>query len=234
MFEFQVVGEELNYHKPASTPQKPLLGKKLKGQKFVSATRLPRYGKQLDTDHRARQDDWEITGSMSEDRPSVPADIRRRVLVEAGHRCAIPTCRYIQVVVHHIVPWAICQCHEYNNLIALCPNCHQRADLGEIDRKSMLIYKANLRFAHDKFSKFEMDLLFMLFRSAPNVGYPLPPYLLLLVNRLLECNYIIRHAVTESGLWVFGAGGSIKTDPDVLLITAQGRAFIQSLGLHEL
>jgi 5-methylcytosine-specific restriction endonuclease McrA len=75
--------------------------------------------------------------SEGEGRPPVPADIRRRVLVEAGHRCAIPTCRYIEVDIHHIIPWATCQAHEYDNLIALCPNCHRRADRGEIDRKSL-------------------------------------------------------------------------------------------------
>lgn len=97
-------------------------------------------------------------------RPPIPAEIRRRILVEAGHRCAIPTCRYIEVDVHHIVPWAQCQAHEYDNLIALCPNCHRRADRGEIDRKSLRLYKANLRFVHDKYSQLEMDILFELRR----------------------------------------------------------------------
>ena len=39
-----------------------------------------------------------------ENRPPIPADIKRKVLVEAGHRCAIPTCRYIEVEIHHIAP----------------------------------------------------------------------------------------------------------------------------------
>jgi HNH endonuclease len=107
-----------------------------------------------------------------EGRPPIPADIRRRVLVEAGHRCAIPTCRYIEVDVHHVVPWAQCQSHEYDNLIALCPNCHRRADRGEIDRKSLRLYKFNLRFAHDKYSQIEMDILFELFRIPVNEGMP--------------------------------------------------------------
>lgn len=77
-------------------------------------------------------------------RPAIPAEIRRAVLVEAGHRCAISTCKYPSVDVHHIVPWEISQSHDYENLIALCPNCHRRADSGEIDRKSLRIYKARL------------------------------------------------------------------------------------------
>lgn len=78
-------------------------------------------------------------------RPTIPADVRRRVLLEAGHRCAIHTCLHPEVDVHHIVPWNQSQDHAFENLIALCPNCHRRADAGEIDRQSLLAYKARLR-----------------------------------------------------------------------------------------
>lgn len=80
-------------------------------------------------------------------RPAVSAALRRKILVEAGHRCAIHSCRNPDVDVHHIVPWDKCQEHNYENLIALCPNCHRRADLGEIDRKSLRLYKAQLTAA---------------------------------------------------------------------------------------
>jgi len=78
------------------------------------------------------------------DRIPIPADLRRRILVEAGHRCAIHTCKHPEVDVHHIVPWEKCRQHDYDNLIALCPNCHRRADAGEIDRSSLRLYKARL------------------------------------------------------------------------------------------
>src|SRR5258708_15613587 len=104
---------------------------------------------------QAKYESWGILMDM---RLSIPSEVRRRILVEAGHRCAIPTCRYIQVDVHHIIPWSKCKEHKYENLIALCPNCHQRADSGEIDRKSLRLYKRNLRFAHDKYSQLEMDI----------------------------------------------------------------------------
>jgi hypothetical protein len=77
-------------------------------------------------------------------RPVIPAEIRRAVLVEAGHRCAIPRCGETEIDVHHIVPWEKCQKHEYSNLIALCPICHRRTHKGEIDRKALLQYKAAL------------------------------------------------------------------------------------------
>ncbi|HJQ83495.1 MAG TPA: HNH endonuclease [Candidatus Binatia bacterium] len=87
----------------------------------------------------------------SDTRPAIPAELRRRVLVEAGHRCAIQTCRHTaDVDLHHIIPWERCREHTYDNLIALCPNCHRRADAGEIDRKSLLLYKAQLKAILDE------------------------------------------------------------------------------------
>lgn len=78
------------------------------------------------------------------ERPAIPNELRRRILVEAGHRWAIHTCLHPEVDIHHIVPWEQCEKHEYDNLIALCPNCHRRADAGEIDRLSLKLYKARL------------------------------------------------------------------------------------------
>lgn len=77
-------------------------------------------------------------------RPGIQAELRRRVLLEAGHRCAIPTCKFPDIDVHHIVPWSKCREHRFENLIALCPNCHRRVHKGEIDRKSLLLYKNRL------------------------------------------------------------------------------------------
>lgn len=92
-------------------------------------------------------------------RTAIPTEIKRRVLVEAGHRCAIPTCRYPAYEVAHIEPYSKVKQHEYQNLIALCPNCHTRYDKGEIDRQSMLIYKRKIAFLSDRYSKFELNVM---------------------------------------------------------------------------
>lgn len=166
-----------------------------------------------------------------EKRPPIPAEVKRRVLVEAGHRCAIPTCRYIETEIHHIVPWHSCKTHEYDNLIALCANCHRRADRGEIDRKALRLYKFNLRFAHDKFSQLEMDMLFQLATGPSGRGEPWTPFMLIFFKRLLEMKYV---AVAEQS----GGGGvfigGVRANPTFLLITDAGRQFIQELGLHEI
>lgn len=80
-----------------------------------------------------------------EQRPAIPTEVRRSVLLEAGHRCAIHTCQHTDVEVHHIEPWAQCKEHNFENLIALCPNCHKLVESGKIDRKSLHRYKARLR-----------------------------------------------------------------------------------------
>lgn len=167
--------------------------------------------------------------SDSEGRSPIPAEIRRSVLVEAGHRCAIPTCRHIENDIHHIVPWAQCKSHTYDNLIAICPNCHRRADRGEIDRKSIRLYKVNLRFSHDKYSQLEIDVLFELFKVPPRHGIPWLGYMLIFLRRLLNSKFIF---VQQSGSGFIADG--IKSNPDMIGITETGRAFVSDLGLHEL
>ena len=166
---------------------------------------------------------------MSDVRPAIPAPLRRRVLVEAGHRCAIPTCRHIEVDVAHIVPYEKCKEHKYANLIALCPNCHRRADKGEIDRKSLRIYKANLRFAHDKFTRLEVDVLFDAYKLNPNQVILWPEYLMVLIKRLIEAGYVHR-TIQKPAATI----GGLKLNADHLRITEKGREFVDSLGLHTL
>jgi len=83
------------------------------------------------------------------DRPSVPAEIKRRILIESGYRCAVPTCRFPITENAHIVSWAKTQDHSYENLVALCPNCHTMYDSGKIERAAIIAYKKKLIFLND-------------------------------------------------------------------------------------
>ena len=163
-------------------------------------------------------------------RPPIPAEIRRRVLVEAGHRCAIPTCRVIEVEVHHIVPWSEHKAHEYDNLIALCPTCHSRATKGEIDRKSMRLYKLNLRFIHDKYSQLEMDILFELYKLPRGHGVQWLPVLMIFLKRTLEAGLIQVHANQRVGAIIAG----LNSTPQLLVLTDKSRSFLDDLGIREL
>src|SRR4051812_48640268 len=92
-------------------------------------------------------------------RPPIPASLKRQVLIEAGHRCAIPTCKQTTTEIAHIIQWAKVKNHEFDNLIALCPNCHSRYDKGEIDRKSMVQYKLNLSVINGRYGDLEQRVL---------------------------------------------------------------------------
>jgi len=162
-------------------------------------------------------------------RPAIPAELRRKVLVEAGHRCAIPTCRHIHVEIHHIIPWEHCKEHKYENLIALCPNCHTRVHKGDIDRKSLKIYKANLRFIHDKFSQLEIDILFKLYKI-PSKPMDWPPFMRILIERIIDAEYIEYHEQKSGGVLMNG----IKVSHDYLSITKKGMEFIENLSNIEI
>ncbi|MFF1908301.1 HNH endonuclease [Kitasatospora sp. NPDC058218] len=98
---------------------------------------------------------------MPEGRSAVPAALRRQVLVEAGHRCAVPTCRQHPVDIEHINDWARVRKHEFENLIALCPTCHRRKGNGpdQIDRKALRQYKANLAVLNSRYGDLERRVI---------------------------------------------------------------------------
>ncbi len=104
------------------------------------------------------------------ERDPISASIKRAVLVEAGHRCAIPTCRTTTIEIAHIVPWAESKDNSFENLIALCPNCHTRYDQKkEIDRLSITMYKHNLGILNNRYGEFERRLFEVLARTGERV-----------------------------------------------------------------
>lgn len=174
------------------------------------------------------RDQLECSFHMTTDgsRPDISAELRRRVLLEAGHRCAIPTCRHMEVDLHHIIPWSEVREHEYENLIALCPNCHRSAHRGDIDRKSLRAYKANLRLAHDKFSRLELDYLFKYCRVLDCTPYP--SFMRLLYERLIEAGFVTTRR-GNNGI-VASVENGVNTTPVRFLVTEKGRRFVESLG----
>ena len=155
----------------------------------------------------------------------IPTKLKRRILVEAGHRCSIPACRSLNVDIHHIIPWGKSKKHEYKNLIALCPNCHRRAEKGEIDRKSLYMYKDNLRYIIEKYSKFEIDVLFTLSGKPKGEGLSIPTDLYLLVNRLMEDELIEFQVVPGRRITVM----DFDLTPVLMVITQKGEDFIQNI-----
>lgn len=110
-----------------------------------------------------------------EKRPPIPTELRRAVLIESGHRCAIPTCKYTRIEIAHIIPWNEIREHKFENLIALCPNCHDLYDKDKkIDRKSMLIYKANLAILSSRYQDFEHRVLLFFYENIEGTFLRLP------------------------------------------------------------
>jgi hypothetical protein len=152
----------------------------------------------------------------------MPAERRREVLVEAGHRCAIPTCKQIPVEVHHINGSR--DNHAFSNLIALCRNCHARADNGEIDRASLRIYKANLGVLVSRYGDLERRVLDEFVHSPDAQFIVLPRQLEILMSYLVrdemvECSYPPNALSCVQHLWE-----TRRYD-----LTDAGRALVESL-----
>lgn len=80
--------------------------------------------------------------SMSKNRPAISIDIRREVLFEARHHCAV-CCNALPLEQAHVIPWRTSHEHSVANLIALCANCHSRADGEKWGATVLSKYKQN-------------------------------------------------------------------------------------------
>jgi hypothetical protein len=122
-------------------------------------------------------------------RQAIPRQLEREILVETGHRCAIPTCRQIPVEIAHIVPFSDVGEHKFENLIALCPTCHTRYDTGVIDRKSMLQYKANLTILNSRYSDLERRMIED-YADTEREEYIFPFFFSILIKYLVSDGYV--------------------------------------------
>jgi hypothetical protein len=144
---------------------------------------------------------WDRGKSMDA-RPKIPAEIKRRILMESGYRCAVPTCRFPITEHAHIESWSKTKNYNYENMIALCPNCHTLYDSKKIDKKALIAYKRKLLFLNDVYSRFEIDVLDFL-KSHKRALIPGE----LLIKRLLEEGLVLHEE--EIMIQGFGDGEDI-------------------------
>lgn len=73
-------------------------------------------------------------------RPAIPAEIKREILLESGQRCAVcgTPC---PLETAHIIPWHKSREHKAEDLICLCANCHERADKENWGEKTLREHK---------------------------------------------------------------------------------------------
>ena len=154
-------------------------------------------------------------------RPEIPARLKREVLVEAHHRCAI--CRDAAYDLAHIEPWSKVREHTFDNLIALCPNCHRRHTKGEIDMASLRMYKANLSIVNERYNDYERRVL-ELFAEQPTAGHIDLPGADLNLRYLIRDGLLIDTGPPPMSGVIIG-GGALLT-PKRYVLTPKGKAFV--------
>ncbi|GAA0969736.1 HNH endonuclease [Acrocarpospora macrocephala] len=168
---------------------------------------------------------------MPAGRPALPAQLKRDLLVEAGHRCAIPTCRAAAPLeFEHIDDWERVKKHEFANMIVLCANCHGRKGNGpgQIDRKALRQYKANLALLNSRYGDLERRILVYFAKVRDNDHILLPPLMHLLVMYLVE-DGLLAHKPELNLTQQASVGGVFSIDlsaTDTYVLTSEGRAFV--------
>jgi hypothetical protein len=162
-----------------------------------------------------------ICNLIMNQRPSIPAQLKRAILVEAGHRCAIPTCQKYPVDIHHIVPYEKCQEHVFDNLIALCCICHERYHrYKDIDQKSLEIYKANLGLLSNRYGEIERRVLQYFCDQPKSTKIRLSGLSEILVLYLLKDGFLLK---TSEGPHINGSPSW-----EEYMLTETGRRFVDN------
>lgn len=95
-------------------------------------------------------------------RTRIPDTVRNLVLLEAGYKCANPTCRHILTLeLHHILWVKDSGTNNPENLLALCPNCHSLHTQGHIPEYAIRTWKS-LLLALNSTNHATADLLLLL------------------------------------------------------------------------
>jgi 5-methylcytosine-specific restriction endonuclease McrA len=75
-------------------------------------------------------------------RKAIPFSVQQQVLIEAGYRCGVPTCRNILAIdLHHLVPVNENGQNDIANLLALCPTCHALYHRGTYTKEAVYAWK---------------------------------------------------------------------------------------------
>jgi hypothetical protein len=113
-------------------------------------------------------------------RRSVNTSTRQAVLLEAGYKCANPSCRHVLTLeLHHILWIKEGGSNDPLNLVALCPNCHSLHTAGHIPRQAIRTWKSLLMSLNNP-HRASADLLLVLYdeeqRVAQSTSEDTPPF----------------------------------------------------------
>lgn len=142
---------------------------------------------------------------MATKRKTIPAAVERAVLIEAGYRCAVPTCRELVVRdLHHLVPVSKRGGNTIENLIVLCPNCHRLHHIGEIPDEAIRVYKRTLEALSQAFDQRSVSLLLALSDGTIRSNVAFSPDSFLTMAPLISAGFL-----TWSGGFDSRGGGNI-------------------------
>jgi hypothetical protein len=173
--------------------------------------------------------DWD---EMS--RESIPADLERALMIEAGYRCAVPACRTVAPLeIEHIVDYAVVRKHEFSNMIVLCANCHGIKGSGsrKLDRKALKIIKANLAVINQRYNDTERRIL-EYFVEDPKIDSVLLPETPVLFGYLIKDGLIEGLSFdqgTTNALSVETGDGERHYITRGYALTDDGRRFVRTL-----
>lgn len=77
---------------------------------------------------------------MADRQRRVPLTLKRRLLAEAGGKCANPGCTNWRAHFHHIKHWAVYKSHNSGEMIAVCPSCHDACHHGALKITDECLY----------------------------------------------------------------------------------------------
>jgi hypothetical protein len=173
---------------------------------------------------------------MPSNRDAIPNELQRQLFVEAGYRCAIPTCRAVAPLhIEHIDEYAVVKEHKFENMIVLCANCHGLKGSGprQLDRKALRQFKANLGLLNHRYGDLERSLLEDFAQNSdPNIRI-LPGSMDLLVRNLVRDGYLKKEEIEGGRRRVFGKDeheGIVIVVPDFVgySLTDAGREFVRN------
>ena len=93
-------------------------------------------------------------------------EVVTNVLIEAGYRCAVPTCRSILAIdLHHIIEVKDEGPNDQSNLLALCPTCHALYTRGTISKEAINAWKTMLIALSHAFDQESISNLLFLYKT---------------------------------------------------------------------
>jgi len=74
-----------------------------------------------------------------------PVAVRRDLLVESQHRCAICRQQALRFEFHHMLKWEVVKHHDPSHMLVLCGSDHNACEAGAVDYQSQQMYKTRLQ-----------------------------------------------------------------------------------------